>query len=448
MRKVSTVVLMIIAMIASFEVGRRHDTAKHDEHPTEIDSQGGLPRWQVTSNSEKPSLSAAFEGFMQAQRHALEIYRQSPYFESSLGEAEAYRSLLYTVIGSIKAGALTDPNQPRFMRAVDWTSKAGLENPDNNYYIAFIDDQGVYRMSGYRGSTADMVVQLVAGQPGVGDAGTSRNISIVYGDHLIVDASGYFEILIGGPDPGPEHNWMANGDGAESLFVRFTHADWTRETHLPLAIERLDSDGRPSPPLSTDMMIRGLDRTARSIFDRTVTWVDYANNRMWANAPRNGLSAPRATQGGMVGQYSAFGSFDLTEGDALLVEFQPTNAPYFGMQLGNLWFTSLEYESHTSSLNHSQLACDSASLCQVVISEQDPGITNWLDTEGHQQGLIFLRWQGLEALPSGTQAPTVRRIKLAELGAHLDPSTVHMSLQERREQQTARRAAVHRRFGG
>lgn len=448
MRKVSTVVLMVIAMIASFEVGRRHDAAQRIEHPTEIDALGDLPRWQVTSDSENPSLSAAFEGFMQAQRHALEIYRQSPYFESSLGEAEAYRSLLYTVIGSIKAGALADHDHPRFMRAVDWTSKAGLENPDNNYYIAFIDDQGLYRVSGYRGSTADMVVQLVAGQPGVGDAGTSRNVSILYGDGLIVDELGRFEILIGGPDPGPEYNWMANGDGAESLFVRFTHADWTKETHRPLAIERLDSDGRPSPPLSTDMMIRGLDRTARSIFDRTVTWVDYANNRMWANAPRNSLSAPRATQGGMVGQYSAFGSFDLTEGDALLVEFQPTHAPYFGMQLGNLWFTSLEYESHTSSLNHSQLACSSASLCQVVISGEDPGIANWLDTEGHQQGLIFLRWQGLEALPSGTQAPTIRLIKLAELTPHLDTSTVRMTLQERREQQASRRAAVHRRFGG
>ena len=49
--------------------------------------------------------------------------------------------MLYTIVGSIKSGALMSHEYPRAMRGVDWTSKAGLDNPDNNYFFALLDDE-------------------------------------------------------------------------------------------------------------------------------------------------------------------------------------------------------------------------------------------------------------------------------------------------------------------
>ena len=60
---------------------------------------------------------------------------------------EAYRGLLYSMVGSIKSGALMQYDRPRFMRVVDWTSKSGLDNPDNNYYVALLRDDEDYRIT-------------------------------------------------------------------------------------------------------------------------------------------------------------------------------------------------------------------------------------------------------------------------------------------------------------
>ena len=63
------------------------------------------------------------------------------------------------------------------------------------------------------------------------------------------------------------------------------------------------------------------------------------------------------TPGGLVGQYSAFGNFKLAPEQTMLIEFGDTGAPYMGIQLGNRWFVSMDYENRTSTLNMNQLGC-------------------------------------------------------------------------------------------
>ena len=174
-------------------------------------------------------LDAAFEGFLQAQRDTLALYKTHSNFDDPLARAEAYRGLLYTIVGSIKAGALMSHDYPRTMRGVDWTSKAGLDNPDNNYFFALLDDEGSYRLTGKRGNTTQLIFQLVIGVPGVGDAGSSTNVSVLYADEMEMDDDGNFEIIVSPERPEGVANWMKNAPGAESLLVRFTHSDWEKE---------------------------------------------------------------------------------------------------------------------------------------------------------------------------------------------------------------------------
>ena len=105
------------------------------------------PRYEPSQTNADDPLDAAFEGFIQAQRDTLALYKTHSNFDDLLARAEAYRGLLYTIVGSIKAGALTSHDYPRTMRGVDWTSKAGLDNPDNNYFFALLDDEGTYRLT-------------------------------------------------------------------------------------------------------------------------------------------------------------------------------------------------------------------------------------------------------------------------------------------------------------
>lgn len=432
MKKIALLLIVMAITAAGFAAGRFTAPA---------------PRFDAQAMDTSNPMDAAFEEFIQAQRDTLALYKAHENFDDPLAAAEAYRGVLYTLVGSIKSGALMSHDYPRAMRGVDWTSKAGLDNPDNNYFFALLDDEGSYRLYGKRGNTTQLIFQLVIGVPGVGNAGTSTNVDVLYDEDLVLDEEGKFEIVISPERPDDAKNWMENAPGAQSLLVRFTHSDWETERIDPLYIERLDTDGQPPVPLTAASLAAGLKRTSQSMYDRTASWIQLAD-RWWTMGPNNSVSAMRMTPGGLVGQYSAFGNFDLADDEAMLIEFGDTGAPYMGIQLGNRWFVSLDYENHTSTLNMHQLRCrDDASRCYVLIANNNPGIANWLDTAGHKDGLVFMRWQGLKTSPREEHQPRATLLKgdaLAEFIATRPPVSA--------EQHTAaikdRRRSVHERFGG
>lgn len=407
----------------------------------------GLHVTSVASEVPDQPLHEAFERYLSAQREALNLYRESPFFDSDQAMADAYRGVLQYTIGSIKAGALASHDYPRFARFVDWTSKAGLDNPDNNYYSALIADDGVYRIKGQRGNHAQLIFQLVIGQPGVGSAGSSTNVDVLYDHEIQTDEQGRFEIIVSRERPNNTPNWIRNASGAETLMVRATFNDWLKEQHMPLMIERIDRPLLAAPINSSQSMAAALDRTSQSLVDRTRSWLTLADN-MWNRAPRNFLSPLRATRGGLIGQYSAFGNWDLQSDEALLVTFQTGDAPYVAIQLGSLWFTSLDYETRITSLNGHQLGCAPQSGCTLVIAGEDPGIANWLDTAGYSRGLIFMRWQGLAAMPAEATWPTVTKVRSAQLAELIGSEIPRISAEARAAQRRARIQGVHTRFGG
>ena len=54
-----------------------------------------------------------------------------------------------------------------------------------------------------------------------------------------------------------------------------------------------------------------------------------------------------------------------------------------------------------------------------MISAQNPGIANWLETTGHRTGPIMLRWQRLERDLSEKDGPVVEVVRFDELPALL-----------------------------
>ena len=155
---------------------------------------------------------------------------------------------------------------------------------------------------------------------------------------------------------------------------------------MTLYIERLDTDGEPPVPLTAASMVAGLKRTSQSMYDRTASWIAIAD-RMWSLVPNNSIFNMRVTPGGLVGQYSAFGNFKLAPDETMLIEFGDTGAPYMGIQLGNRWFVSMDYENHTSTLNMTQLGCrEDESRCYALISLEDPVLQTGLIRQATMRG--------------------------------------------------------------
>jgi len=85
---------------------------------------------------------------------------------------------------------------------------------------------------------------------------------------------------------------------------------------------------------------------------------------------------------------------------------------------------------------------------RYVISARDPGIENWLDTEGHRRGLVFMRWQGLAEEPGEDQQPTMRKVPFDRLADELSADTPAFDATKRRQQIRERRQQAQERFRG
>ena len=53
-----------------------------------------------------------------------------------------------------------------------------------------------------------------------------------------------------------------------------------------------------------------------------------------------------------------------------------------GFQLGSLWYISLDYINHQTSLNGTQAQADPDGKIRIVVADQSPGVTNWIETPG------------------------------------------------------------------
>ena len=131
------------------------------------------------------------------------------------------------------------------------------------------------------------------------------------------------------------------------------------------------------------------------------------------------MVAPRLTPGGLATQYSSAGHFDLAPEQALVITVPVSDAPYFGFQLGSLWYVSLDYINHQTSLNGTQAQADPDGKIRIVVSEQNPGLTNWVETTGHRKGFLQFRWQRLSGALTEADGPTVELVDVVEVPGRL-----------------------------
>jgi hypothetical protein len=119
---------------------------------------------------------------------------------------------------------------------------------------------------------------------------------------------------------------------------------------------------------------------------------------------------------------------------------------YQGAQVGSDWYASTDYETHQTSLTKAQAVTDPDGRMRFVVSHQDPGIANWLETTGHRTGALMLRWQRLERdLTQADDGPTVEVVPFADVPDHL-PHFSAVTAEEYAARIAARQRSVARRM--
>jgi hypothetical protein len=327
-----------------------------------------------------------------------------------------------------------DPQHPQFMSFLNPVIKSAAPNPDYMYRMAIIEDGGVYRVSGHRGTTLFVQLGVGSGLIGWDDVPGPPLASIELDDDLTVAQDGTFSVIISPERPtGYTGDWIELKAGAHTISLREASYNWLEERDGIQTIERLDGPAtyrRWSAAEITEKMERlaGFPERYAKLFSQFV-------KNLSAHPVNTVVMNDWAAIGGLAQQVYYEGLFELDNDEALILETEiPETSKYWSVLLADQIFNTIEWEKCQSSLNGYQAQLDSDGKFRAVISLQDPGVPNWLDPAGRTKGVIQGRWYKASSAPK----PQVKRVKFSDLRAHLPGDTPVISTDERKERLLAR----------
>ena len=374
----------------------------------------------------------------EAIAEAEKIITGAPHVLTEQDLAEGYDYLAGSIQASMRLAWAYERDFPAFVSSTGPYTKMGLDNPDTLYYHAYLRDDTEYVITGQRGTTTDLNFQLMNGDyspvqvPGSLTAFDDRDIQI--------RADGGYEFRLRPPE------------GSAMLIVREVYSDWATERRGTIRIHR-DGMAGAAPPQMTDTSAQAKKYgvAGKILLARLRTFLAFPE-WFYLKEPVNTLNAPRRTPGGLATQFSSAGHYDLPDDQAMIVTVPAADrdvAPYQGIQLGSMWYISLDYINHQTSLTADQARVDPDGMLRFVISERDPGITNWLECTGHRRGYVQLRWQRLARDLAEADGPTVEVLPVAEIPARLPfYSQARESQSQYAQRIAARQAAVATRMLG
>jgi hypothetical protein len=388
------------------------------------------------------------QAFAEALAEAEKIIVGAPHVATEQDLAEGYDYLAGSIQASLRLAWAYQRDFPYFVASTGPYAKMGLDNPDTLYFHAYLRDDAEYVVTGRRGTTADLSFQVLKGDYSPVEVPDSLS---AFDDRAIdIAADGMFELRFGPAGGGRNHFRL--GAGSSMLLVREVYSDWAAERRGTISIYRADRAGC-APPATTDpdALAKRYTVAGKILLGRLRTFLAFPE-WFYLTEPVNTMTPPRPTPGGLATQFSSAGHYDLADDEAMIVTVPAAGrrvAPYQGIQLGSMWYVSLDYINHQTSLTADQARIDPDGMLRFVISERDPGVANWLERTGHRRGYVQIRWQRLTRDLTEEDGPRVEVVPVAELPGLLPyHERARVSAEEWRARIAARQAAVAERMLG
>lgn len=331
-----------------------------------------------------------------------------------------------------------DSTHPELLHYFDPLRKQGGDNTDALYLGAPINGQDTYRVSGTRGTAPYFAVTVV-------EAGTTpwggAIAGALFGPDLEVDEEGRFELTLS-PEP-HEGNWIQTTPETYRVTFRQFFADWENETPMDAEIECLTASGEAPAVLALDDLSRGLSEAVNWIRVSTHYWADKLD--MWQAQPNQFFAFAEmesakidATPGGT----PLISYWKVPCDEVLIVRVRPPDCSYWNCEFGSYWWETMDYRWRLSSTNCHQAELEADGELIVVVSHDDPGLPNWLDPSGHEDGYITFRWMGSQENPR----PICTQVSREDLLGHLPQEVRTIDAEGRRRQLEGRRRGVRKRF--
>ena len=389
------------------------------------------------------------KSFADAVLEAERIITTAPHVRTAQDLAEGYDYLAGSIQASLRMAWAYERDFPFFVQSTGPHTKLGLDNPDTLYLHAYLRDDAEYVVTGRRGTTTDLSFQVLNGDYSPVDVPDS--LSAFDDRSLDIAADGSFELRFGPPKAGAPANYVPLSPGSAMLAVREVYSDWASERRGTLRIQRADKIGAAPPPPDEALLAKRYGVAGKILLSRLKTFLAFPE-WFYLREPVNTMTPPRRTPGGLATQFSSAGHFELTPDQAMVVTVPAVGrdvAPYQGIQLGSMWYVSLDYINHQTSLTADQARVDPDRRLRFVICERDPGLANWLELTGRTRGYVQIRWQRLTRELGPADGPVVQVVPVDRLAAVL-PHHGHAAITaaEYRGRIAARQGAVAERMVG
>ncbi|MCK0176790.1 hypothetical protein [Mycolicibacterium sp. F2034L] len=340
--------------------------------------------------------------FVEAVAEAEQLVTAAPFIETEADLLEGLQYLAGCIAACTHVAFDYDRDHPFLHSGTGPFTKMGLDNPDTMYFGTRVLPGHEYVVTGTRGTTTDVSFQLIGGE---------------YTDEVVPDSETAFddrklEIAADGT-----FEWRFTPDTPAQLVIREVYNDWSAQRGS-FAIARTDTAGTAPPPLSKELIEKRYAVAGKQLVQRVKTWLQFPK-WFYDTLPVNTLTAPRLTPGGLATQYSSVGHYDLHPDQAIVITLPVSDAPYLGFQLGSLWYISLDYINHQTSLNGTQAQADPDGKIRIVVSDTNPGVTNWCETLGHTRGYLQFRWQRVSRELTEADGPTMEIVDVDRVAAAL-----------------------------
>jgi len=357
--------------------------------------------------------------FADAVAEAEQIIIGAPHITSGADLAEGYDYLAGQIKASLQLAWAYQRDFPYFVASTGPYTKMGLDNPDTLYFHAYLRDDAEYVVTGRRGTTTDLSFQVLNGDYSPVEVPDSL---AAFDDRAFsVADDGTFELRFGPARAEPGHDFFTLGPGSAMLVVREVYSDWATEQRGTISIRRADRAGWAPPAADVAAMEKRYRVAGKILLSRLRAFLAFPE-WFYLKLPANTMTEPRRTPGGLASQFSSAGHFGLDDDEAMIVTVPAAGksiAPYQGIQLGSMWYVSLDYISHQTSLTADQARADPDGMLRFVISEHNPGVANWLERTGHRRGYVQIRWQRLTRELGPGDGPRAEVVKFADLAGAL-----------------------------
>jgi hypothetical protein len=401
-------------------------------------------RTQQVRLAASDQLQSVIDQLLQAQQQIAETNSEYPFItEFDKTTLPHYLQLLSSILFQNELGHLNDENSydPMFFAPFGWNAPAAgafelnATDASKQYALYYGGDEKTYELTVHPGpGSEDMTFRP---QSPDFEALNAYDLS-----QFTPNPDGSYTIIMSPT----EHsgNWI-DTSGSLDTMIATSVGDWGLP-HNTISVAPEAPTSFTLPVLSEDQISSVLSGIIPHLAPVNDAPVNHGVQQIINSLPDNTFTpiAPTSSDvGPALGQLqlTTFGHFVLDQDQALIVKVPEVDAPYGSMQAFTAWMANLPATTVQSSLNNFQSFASSDGYTYYVVSSQDPGVANWIDTNGDESGTLVMRWQRAAEAPTDNQ-PQVEVVNAAdvksEIGNLLPADTPIVTPEERAADLTER----------